>query len=69
MIEVLVASDNEIKKQIIEHKNITLLELAEELNIDVSNIGAILVNNVPKKMSDKFEDNATVYFLPILQGG
>lgn len=69
MIEVLVASDNKIKKLNIEYKKITLLELAEDLNVDVSNIGAVLVNDVPKKMSDKFEDNTTIYFLPIMQGG
>ncbi len=69
MIKVIAATENEIKKLNIEYKNITLIELAEELNIDILNVGAVLVNEVPKKMSDRFEDNSIIYFLPILQGG
>lgn len=69
MIKVIAASDDEVKRLNITYKNITLIELAEELNVDISNIGAILVNDVPKKMYDKFEDNSTIHFLPILQGG
>lgn len=62
-------NDNEVKLVTIEYMDITIEELLRELKIDKQHIGSVLVNGVPKKFSDKYEDNSEIYFLPILSGG
>ena len=62
-------NDNEVKFLTLEYMDITLEELLTELKIDKQHIGSVLVNGVPKKLFDKFEDNSEIYFLPILTGG
>ncbi len=62
-------NDNEVKFLTLEYMDITLEELLTELKIDKQHIGSVLVNGVPKKFFDKFEDNSEIYFLPILTGG
>ncbi|NLJ58903.1 MAG: MoaD/ThiS family protein [Tissierellia bacterium] len=70
MIKVKVGLDNYGKSNhYIEYKDITIRELLTELNIDLSNVGAVLVDGVPKKYDDKLKDNTEVYVLPALQGG
>ena len=62
-------NDNEVKILTLKYMDITLEELLTELKIDKQHIGSVLVNGVPKKFSDKYEDNSEIYFLPILSGG
>lgn len=70
MIKVKVAIENYDKSDhYIEYKNITIRELLIQLNIEFSNIGAVLVDGVPKKYDDKLKDNTEIYILPALQGG
>ena len=70
MIKVKIPiNDNEANVNTIKYKDITLEELVAELKIDKQHIGSVLVNGIPKKFNDKFEDNSEVYFLPILYGG
>ena len=47
----------------------TIDEIIAELKIDKDQIGAVLVNGIPKNFSDKVEDKSEVFFLPILSGG
>ncbi|MGD9568992.1 MAG: hypothetical protein AB7V48_11840 [Sedimentibacter sp.] len=69
MIKITNATED-IKVTInLEYKDITLNELIAELKVDNINIGAILVNGVPKKLTERFEDNSEIYLLPILGGG
>lgn len=65
----LPINDNEVKSISMEHTDITIQELLTEIKIDKHHIGSVLVNGVPKKFSEKFEDNSEIYFLPILSGG
>ena len=53
----------------IEFKNITLSELICELNIEKTYIGTVLVNGVPKRLTEKLQDGSEIYILPILEGG
>lgn len=70
MIKVILAHENNVRKLNVEYeRNMMLSELLTLLNVDISGVGAILVNDVPKKKCDKFEDGDTIYILPILQGG
>ena len=62
-------NDNEVKFLTLEYMDITLEELLTELKIDKQHIGAVLVNGIPKKLSDKVEDDSEIFFLPILSGG
>lgn len=69
MVKIINAVED--KKTVIdlEYKDITLLELISELEIDKLSIGAILVNGAPKKLSDRFSDDSEIYILPVLSGG
>jgi len=70
MIDIIIAvEDNQTNKLKLDYKDITLIQLAEELKIDQQKIGAVLVNGVPKKLTEKIKDNSEVYFLPVLSGG
>ena len=70
MIKVKVAIENYDKSDhYIEYKNITIRELLIQLNIELSYIGAVLVDGVPKRYDDKLKDNTEIYILPALQGG
>lgn len=52
MIKVKVAIENYDKSNhYVEYKNITIRELLTELDVELSNIGAILVDGVPKNMT------------------
>lgn len=62
-------NDNETKLITREYADITIDELIIQEKIDRGHLGAVLVNGVPKKFSDKFTDNSEIYFLPILSGG
>ena len=68
---VKIINGVEDKKTVIdlEYKDITLLELIRELEIDKLSIGAILVNGVPKKLTDRFLNDSEIYILPVLSGG
>jgi|GEM_PF-883388 len=74
MINIIVAPgigefNLQNNKFTIEHKNITLNELLKDLIIDKNQVGAILINGIPKKFTQKVEDNCEIYILPILGGG
>lgn len=69
MVKVINAAQDKKVVIDVEYRNITLHELILELKIDKSGIGAVLVNGIPKKFTDKFEDNSEVYLLPVLSGG
>lgn len=70
MIKVKVAIENYNKSNhYVEYKNITIRELLTELNVELCDIGAVLVDGVPKKYDDKLKDNTEIYILPALQGG
>lgn len=69
MVKVINASENKKVEINFEYKDITLHELILELGIDVLSIGSVLVNGVPKKLSDSFSDNSEIYLLPVLSGG
>lgn len=53
----------------IEYKDITLEEMFIELEISKMNVGAVLINGIPKKLSEKIIDNSTIHILPVLSGG
>ena len=70
MIKIkLSIDDNNVENIDLDYKDITIDEIITELKIDKQHIGAVLVNGIPKKLSDKVEDNSEVFFLPILSGG
>ncbi|HBC30926.1 MAG TPA: hypothetical protein DC024_06745 [Clostridiales bacterium] len=70
MIKIKLSIDDScVKNFALEHKDITINEIITELKIDKQHIGAVLVNGIPKKFSDKVQDNSEIFFLPILSGG
>ena len=70
MIKIkLSIDDSHVKNIALEYKDITIGEIITELKIDKKHIGAVLVNGIPKKLSDKVEDDSEIFFLPILSGG
>lgn len=69
MINVIIAVDENQKTVQANFKDMTILELADELGIDKNTIGAVLVDGVPKKLHEKIRDNTEIYFLPVLSGG
>lgn len=69
MVKIINAVDNSKKIISIEFEDITIEELMNELEINKIFIGAVLVDGVPKRLSDKFQDNSEIYILPLLQGG
>ena len=70
MIKIVIAvEENQVNKLNFEYKDITLSDVADELNLDKLKIGAVLVNGIPKKTTEKIEDNSEFYLLPILSGG
>ncbi|HRC82006.1 MAG TPA: hypothetical protein PLF27_11535 [Sedimentibacter sp.] len=70
MIKIkLSISDKDVKDITLEYKDITIEEIITELKIDKDQVGAVLVNGIPKNFSDKVEDESEVFFLPILSGG
>ena len=74
MINIIVAPgiseyDLQNNKFHMDYKDITLCELLKELRIDTNQVGAILINGIPKKLFKKIEDNSEVYILPIIGGG
>ncbi len=70
MISVKIPiNDNDTKLITVQHMDITMEQLIEELKIDKQHIGSVLVNGIPKNFNEKFDDNSEIYFLPILYGG
>ncbi len=69
MIKVIIAVDENQRTVQADYKDMTILELAEELGIQKYIIGAVLVDGVPKKLHEKINDNTEVYVLPVLSGG
>ncbi|WP_326910068.1 hypothetical protein [Sedimentibacter sp. MB31-C6] len=70
MVTIKIAvDDNEVKTYDMDFRDVTLGEIISELNIDKSQVGAVLVDGVPKKLSEKNKDNSLIYILPILGGG
>lgn len=69
MIKVIIAVDENQKTVQTNFKDMTILELADELGIHKNTIGAVLVDGVPKKFHEKIRDNTEIYVLPILSGG
>jgi sulfur carrier protein ThiS len=70
MIKIkLSISDKDFKNITLSYKDMTIDEIIAELKIDKDQIGAVLVNGIPKNFSDKVEDKSEVFFLPILSGG
>nr|WP_300091363.1 hypothetical protein [Sedimentibacter sp.] len=69
MIRVIVAVDEKQRAFEVNFSDMTILELAEELEIHKDSIGAVLVDGVPKKLHAKISDNTEIYFLPVLSGG
>lgn len=69
MISIKLSIDEDVKYIELEYKDITIDEIITELKIDKDHIGVVLVNGIPKKFSDKVEDNSEMFFLPILSGG
>lgn len=69
MVRVINAAGGLKVVTYVEFRDITLHELILELKINDSEIGAVLVNGVPKRLNDKFEENSEVYLLPVLNGG
>lgn len=74
MIEVKIAGG--IKKEVsvaetltLEWEPLTVLQCLEQLGIDEKQVGAVLVNGKPKKMTYTLEDGDEVQILPILSGG
>ena len=61
--------DSDVENIDLDYKDITIDEIITELKIDKQHIGAVLVNGIPKKFSDKVQDNSEIFFLPILSGG
>lgn len=69
MVRVINAAGGLKVVTYVEFRDITLHELILELKINDSEIGAVLVNGVPKRLNDKFEENSEVHLLPVLNGG
>ena len=69
MISIKLSIDNDVKYIELEYMDMTIDEIITELKIDKQHIGAVLVNGIPKKFSDKVQDNSEIFFLPILSGG
>lgn len=74
MIVVKVAGS--IKKEVsvaetltLEWKPLTILQWLWQLGIDENQVGAVLVNGKPKKMSHILEDGDEIQILPVLSGG
>jgi len=53
----------------LEWKPLTVLECLAQLGLDEKQVGAVLVNGKPKKMSHTLEDGDEVQILPVLSGG
>lgn len=69
MIKIINAVDEKSITLIAEYKNITLGELFIELEINKMHVGAVLVNGIPKKLTEKITDDSVIYILPVLGGG
>ena len=48
---------------------LTIREWLGQLGIDEKQVGAVLVNGKPKKMSHTLKDGDEVQILPVLSGG
>lgn len=68
MVKIINAVE-EIVTFNIEYKDITLEDMFIELEISKMNVGAVLINGIPKKLTEKIIDNSTIYILPVLSGG
>lgn len=53
----------------LEWEPLTVLECLEQLGIDEKQVGAVLVNGKPKKMTYTLEAGDEVQLLPVLSGG
>lgn len=69
MVRIKIGVNNKIEDMEVEFKDITLIDLAKELDIDDKLIGAVLVDGTPKKLQDKVRNNSLIYYLPVLIGG
>lgn len=69
MVKVINATHGKKACLNLEYKNITVEELLLELNVDRIQVGAVLINGIPKKMNDKITDESEIYLLPVMEGG
>ena len=69
MVKVINATYGKKACLNVEYKNITVEELLLELNVDRIQVGAVLINGIPKKMNDKITDESEIYLLPVMEGG
>lgn len=74
MIVIKIAGG--IKKEVsvaetltLEWEPLTITQWLGQLGIDEKQVGAVLVNGKPKKMSHILEDGDEVQILPVLSGG
>ncbi|MBZ4686448.1 MAG: hypothetical protein JG764_81 [Clostridiales bacterium] len=47
----------------------TIDDLLAKLAVDKREVGSVLVNNSPKNLDEKLQDNCEVYILPVICGG
>ncbi|MDK9710718.1 MoaD/ThiS family protein [Acidaminobacter sp.] len=73
---IVVKVPGGIKKEVsvaetltLEWKPMTILQWLGQLGIEEKQVGAVLVNGKPKKMSHTLEDGDEVQILPVLSGG
>lgn len=69
MVKVINATKGKRIYLNVEYKEITVEELLLGLNIDKVQVGAVLINNIPKRMNDKITDDSEIYLLPVMEGG
>lgn len=69
MVRVINATHGKKVYLNVEYKDIKVEELLIELNIDRIQVGAVLINSIPKRMNDKITDESEIYLLPVMEGG
>lgn len=69
MVKIINATNGKKAYLNVEYKDITVEELLIELNIDRIQVGAVLINNIPKRMYDKITEDSEIYLLPVMEGG
>ncbi len=69
MIKVRYAFNETDYKDFVIKGSLSVQELMDKFKITESNIGAILVDGRPAKLTDKISEGSEVYFLPLISGG
>ena len=62
-----VSQDNQFVH--LPYQGMILESIVDKLNIKQDDIGLIVVNGMPKRLSDHVDDSSVVYILPSLEGG